>query len=134
MQQVTTHTAFASSLMSRYGMFAFMALAILAGTLISPDAMASASSGGGMPWDSTLAKLQASVTGPYAFVASLIGIIGTLSVLLFGGDLSGIFKTVLTLALIVSCVIGANNLLMAFTGRGAEITALIDLTLAARIV
>lgn len=116
--------------LSRFGFFAVMALAVLVSAVISPDAMASAAGGGGLPWDSALGKLQASVTGPYAFVASLIGIVATLSTLLFGGDLSGIFKTILVLVLIISCVIGANNLLMAVTGRGAEISAVVELAVA----
>jgi type IV secretion system protein VirB2 len=89
--------------------------------LIPQQAHAAAGAGGGMPWEGPLDQLRASVTGPYAFVLSLLGIVIGASILLFGSDLNGFFRFIVLLVLIISVLIAAQNWLAGTFGRGAEI-------------
>ncbi|WP_069776284.1 TrbC/VirB2 family protein [Metapseudomonas furukawaii] len=103
-------------------MLCLFALMLLVTTLASPDAMASATAGT-LPWDSPLAKLRASITGPVAFTISILGLVGTLSALIWGGELSGVLKSVIVIVMIISIIVAANNFLSVMFGVGAEIAA-----------
>ncbi len=103
-----------------------LALLLVFMLLASQHAFASEGSGGGLPYEGPLSKLRASVTGPFAFVASLIGIVVAGAGLIFGGDMNGFFRTLVFLILVISVVVGASNLLTNLFGVGAEIVALVD--------
>jgi type IV secretory pathway VirB2 component (pilin) len=86
------------------------------------SAWASVGSGGGLPYEGWLTQLRNSVTGPVAFTVSIIGIVVAGAGLIFGGELNAFFRTLFFLVLVMALIIGANNLLSNFFGRGAEIT------------
>jgi type IV secretion system protein TrbC len=93
--------------------------------LLSPDfTFASEGSGGGLPYETWLTNLRTSVTGPVAFALSMIGIVVAGGVLIFGGDLNGFFRTLIFIVLVMALLIGAQNILGTFFGRGAEIASL----------
>lgn len=85
------------------------------------DALASAAEGGGLPYESWLTSLQKSVTGPVAFALSIIGIVVAGGALIFGGDLNGFFRSMIFLVLVMALIIGANNVMTSFFGKGAVI-------------
>lgn len=83
------------------------------------DALASVGTGGDLPYESWLESLRNSVTGPVAFSLAIIGVVVAGGVLIFGGDLNGFFRTLIFLVLIMSLIIGANNIMSTFFGKGA---------------
>lgn len=97
------------------------ALALLVGPA---DVLASEGTGGSLPYESWLVNLRNSVTGPVAFALSVIGIVVAGGVLIFGGDLNGFFRTLVFLVLVMALLIGAQNVMSSFFGRGAEISSL----------
>lgn len=104
-------------------LLAFTFIAIL--LLMAPDlSFASEGTGGGLPYEGPLSQLRNSVTGPVAFTLSLIGIIVAFGVLIFGGEISGFFKTIVFIVLLVATLVGAQNFMSQFFGRGAEIATL----------
>jgi type IV secretion system protein VirB2 len=93
--------------------------------LLSPDfTFASEGGGGGLPYETWLTNLRNSVTGPVAFALAIIGIVVAGGVLIFGGDLNGFFRTLIFIVLVMALLIGAQNILGTFFGRGAEIASL----------
>ena len=104
------------------GMFALLAFFLLA----PQHAFASEGTGGSLPYEGWLTNLRNSVTGPVAFALSIIGIVIAGGVLIFGGDLNGFFRTLIFLVLVMALLVGAQNVMSTFFGRGAEIAALGD--------
>ena len=68
-------------------------------------------------------NLRNSVTGPVAFSLSMIGIVVAGGALVMGGDLSGFFRTLIFIVLVLAFLVGAQNMMSNFFGRGAEIAA-----------
>jgi Type IV secretory pathway, VirB2 components (pilins) len=68
--------------------------------------------------------LRNSLTGPVAFAVSIIGIIVAGAVLIFGGDMNGFFRTLVFIVLVMSLIIGANNMMTIFFGRGADLSGI----------
>jgi len=87
---------------------------------------ASVGTAGGLPYEDWMTKLRNSVTGPVAFGLSTIGIVVAGATLIFGGDISGFFKTMVFLLLVMSLIIGAQNIVSTFFGRGAELAMISD--------
>ena len=99
-------------------------LVLLALLFLAPQAaFASTGTGGSLPYEGWLTNLQNSVTGPVAFALSIIGIVVAGGVLIFGGDLNGFFRTLIFLVLVMALLVGAQNVMSTFFGRGAEIAA-----------
>ena len=95
--------------------------------LLSPQhAVAAEGPGGALPYEGWLTNLRTSVTGPVAFALSMIGLVVAGGVLIFGGDLNGFFRTLIFLVLVMALLVGAQNVMGTFFGRGAEIAALGD--------
>jgi len=69
-----------------------------------------AGGGGSLPYEPWLMTLRNSVTGPVAFAVSIIGIVVAGSVLIFGGELNAFFRSMIFLVLVMSLLVGANNL------------------------
>lgn len=90
------------------------------------SAFASEGTGGSLPYESWLTNLQNSVTGPVAFAISIIGIVVAGGVLIFGGELNGFFRTLIFIVLVMALLVGAQNMMGTFFGRGAEIASLAD--------
>ena len=61
-----------------------------------------------------------------AFTLALVGIVVAGGILIFGGDLSGFFRTLVTLILVMALLVGAQNVMANFFGRGAEISAMLS--------
>lgn len=89
-------------------------------------AYASAGGGGGLPYESALTKLQQSATGPVAFVLSICGIVVGGGNLIFGGDLSGFFRTLFMLVLVMGILVSSVNVLQTLFGQGATIAIATD--------
>lgn len=98
-------------------------LVLVAGVLIghAGTAYASAGGGGGLPYESALVKVQQSATGPVAFVLSIVGIVVAGGTLIFGGDLSGFFRTMVVLVLVIGILVSSVNVLQTLFGQGATI-------------
>lgn len=112
---------------NRSRMYFIGAAILLAFILLAPHhAFASEGTGGSLPYESWLTNLRNSVTGPVAFALSIIGIVIAGGVLIFGGDLNGFFRTLIFLVLVMALLVGAQNVMSTFFGRGAEIAALGD--------
>lgn len=109
--------------LNRQMMF-YIVLALLAIILLAPQhTFASTGTGGSLPYESWLTSLQNSVTGPVAFAISIIGIVIAGGALIFGGDLNGFFRTLIFLTLVMALLVGAQNIMSTFFGRGAEIAS-----------
>ena len=100
-----------------------MAAVLLLFILAPQHAFASEGTGGSLPYESWLTSLRSSVTGPVAFSLSIIGIVVAGGVLILGGDLNGFFRTMIFLVLVMAFLVGAQNVMSTFFGRGAEIAA-----------
>jgi type IV secretory pathway VirB2 component (pilin) len=108
--------------LTQLGLFMLVAFIFLA----PQHAFASTGTGGSLPYESWLTNLQNSVTGPVAFALSIIGIVVAGGVLIFGGDLNGFFRTLIFLVLVMALLVGAQNVMSTFFGRGAEIASISD--------
>lgn len=104
----------------------FFALLFLTFILVSQPALASEGTGGSLPYESWLTNLRNSVTGPVAFSIALIGIVIAGGTLIFGGELNGFFRTLIFIVLVMAFLVGAQNMLTTFFGRGAEISTIIS--------
>ena len=85
---------------------------------------AATGAGGGLPYETWLEALRNSVTGPVAFTLSIVGIVIAGGVLIFGGELNAFFRTLIFIVLVMALLVGAQNMMSTFFGRGAEIAAL----------
>src|SRR4051794_11507805 len=71
-------------------------LAIIVAVCLPNLAMAAVGAGGGLPYEGWLAALRNSATGPVAFTASIIGVIGAGTTLIFqGGEVNSFLRTIL---------------------------------------
>lgn len=107
------------------GLFVLLALFLFAPLPV----WASEGTGGSLPYESWLTSLRNSVTGPVAFTLSIVGIVVAGGVLIFGGELNGFFRTLIFLVLVMALLVGAQNVMGNFFGRGAEIAAMTEGTL-----
>lgn len=113
---------------NRCCLFAFLAAALF---VVFPDiALAAEGAGGNLPYEGWLTNLRNSVTGPVAFTLSIVGIVIAGGVLIFGGELNAFFRTLIFLVLVMALIVGVNNMMTTFFGRGAEIATVIDVTIA----
>lgn len=90
--------------------------------LLANDTFA-ATGGSGMPWEGWITKLKNSLTGPVAFGVAVIAMVGAGCTLIFGGEISGLFKTMLYLVMALGLVISGQAIITSITGKGAEIPA-----------
>lgn len=95
--------------------------------LLAPQhAFASEGTGGSLPYEPWLVNLRNSVTGPVAFALSIVGIVVAGGILIFGGDLNGFFRTLIFIVLVMALLVGAQNMMANFFGRGAEIAGFLQ--------
>lgn len=97
------------------------ALATAALASLSSPALASASGGGGLPWEDPLQTVVDSITGPVAFSVSVIGIVVAGATLIWGGEVSGFARTLLFIVLVIALIVGAVNILSTLFGVGAVV-------------
>lgn len=121
------HVAQSSFRLDRNAVVYLGLLALLSVILLAPHmALASEGTGGSLPYESWLTNLRNSVTGPVAFTLSLIGIVVAGGILIFGGELNGFFRTLIFIVLVMALLVGAQNMMGTFFGRGAEIAAVTE--------
>lgn len=97
-------------------------LSLLALMLFLP-ALAQASSSSGMPWEGPLQKVVDSITGPVAFGISVLAIAVAGLSLAFGGQLDGFVHKLAIIALVVSLIVFAVNVLSAVFGVSSTLVA-----------
>ncbi len=97
-------------------------LLTLCAFMLPNEAYAAGTAGGGLPYESALTRLRASITGPVAFTLSLIGIVGAAGALIFGGELTGFLRMMVFLVLLIAILVGAQNVLTTLFAAGAEIS------------
>ena len=98
-------------------------LTLLLLLLLTEPSFASSTSGGGLPFDGWMTKIRDSITGPFAFTAAILGLVGAGATLIFGGDMNGFLRTLIFVVLVLSFLMASQNILSAITGTGAEITS-----------
>jgi len=119
--------AFPAFALHRHAVFWIGLLALLAFFLLAPPpAFASEGTGGSLPYESWLTSLRNSATGPVAFTLSILGIVVAGGVLIFGGELNAFFRSLIFIVLVMALLVGAQNMMGTFFGRGAEIAAVTD--------
>lgn len=120
---VQTNTKATVGRFFKSNLFFYMAVAAFLMLLLAlpNQVMASEGTGGSLPYEGWLTNLRNSVTGPVAFALSIIGIVIAGGVLIFGGDLNGFFRTLIFIVLVMALLVGAQNMMATFFGRGAEI-------------
>lgn len=83
-----------------------------------------ASTSSGMPWEGPLQKVVDSVTGPVAFGISVLAVVVAGLTLAFGGQLDGFIQKITILALVVSLIVFAVNVLSALFGVSSTLIAM----------
>ncbi|MFZ1110267.1 MAG: TrbC/VirB2 family protein [Rhodomicrobium sp.] len=74
---------------------------------------------GGLPWESPLNTIRDSLKGPVALAISLIGIVVTGAMLIFGGEINEFARRVIMMVLVVALLVQANNVLTTLFTTGA---------------
>ncbi len=105
-----------SSSMLTIGAFALL----LAVAIVLPD-QAWAASSVGLPWESPLKTISNSLTGPVAYAVSLIGVVVTGAMLIFGGEINEFARRIIMLVLVVALLVSATNLLSTLFSTGAVV-------------
>lgn len=85
---------------------------------------------GDLPYEAGLQSLADSMTGPVAFVISLLGIVACGAMLIFGGEISGFMRTMIFVVLVGAVVVQAGSIVTLMkksksegAGRSAAIAA-----------
>ena len=89
--------------------------------LSADSALATTGTGstGGLPWESPLNTIRDSLKGPVALAISLIGIVVTGAMLIFGGEINEFARRVIMMVLVVALLVQASSLLTALFTTGA---------------
>lgn len=77
--------------------------------------------GAGLPWESPLETIKASITGPVAFTISILAIVACGIGLVWGGEMTTFVKTLVYIVLVIALVVGATNIMAMFNTTGALI-------------
>jgi type IV secretion system protein TrbC len=89
---------------------------------LAPALAHAASTGGsGLEWETPLQKIRDSVTGPVAYAISLLGIVVTGAILVFGGEINEFVRRLIMLVLVISLMVFAADLLNTLFNKGAVI-------------
>jgi type IV secretion system protein TrbC len=106
--------------MTYRGISSLPILAPMAALALRPAvALAAATGGGSMPWDTPLQTLRTDLTGATATSISFIGIVAIFAVLIFGGELNHFFRSLCYVVLLVAVLVGASNIFSALGITGA---------------
>ncbi|ARR48098.1 conjugal transfer protein TrbC (plasmid) [Vibrio campbellii] len=97
--------------------------AVVSLSLLFPS-LSRASGSSGMPWEDPLDKIVDSVTGPIAFGVSVLGIVVAGLTLVFGGQLDGFIQKIAILALVVSLIVLATNVMSSLFGVSSTLVAM----------
>ena len=80
--------------------------------VFAPTIFAADTNTNSLPYEEWLKTIQKSLTGPVAFSVSLIGMVSAGASLIFmGGEMGKFMRTMIYLALVMTLLVGANNLM-----------------------
>jgi type IV secretion system protein VirB2 len=65
---------------------------------------------GELPYEAGLQSLADSMSGPVAFVISLVGIVACGAMLIFGGEISGFMRTMVFVVLVGAVIVQAGSI------------------------
>ncbi len=105
-------------LLSFYNALLFAAALVLI-LAVCGAARAASTGGTGLEWEMPLQKIRDSVTGPVAYAVSLLGIVVTGAVLVFGGEINEFVRRIIMLVLVVSLMVFAADILNTLFNKGA---------------
>lgn len=92
--------------------------ALFCAALVAP---ALASSGGSLPWEGPLEKIQESITGPVAGAIALAAMAIAGGMLIFGGELNDFARRLVYIVLVAGILLGATTIVGLFGATGASI-------------
>ena len=84
-----------------------------------PALATTSTSTGGLPWETPLNTIRDSLKGPVALAISLIGIVVTGAMLIFGGEINEFARRVIMMVLVVALLVQANTILTTLFTSGA---------------
>jgi type IV secretory pathway VirB2 component (pilin) len=109
-------------LSSPYFLFTLLAVILFFCAIHSAHASdAAAGAGTGLPWEGPLSKIRQSISGPVAFVISLLGLIACGATLIWGGEVSEFLRRIIYLVLVISLIVFANTILTGVLFSGAMV-------------
>jgi type IV secretion system protein VirB2 len=94
------------------------AIALLPGAAL---AATGGGGGGGLPWETPLQTIRASLTGPVAYSISLMGVVSAGATLVFGGEINDFVRRIIMLVLVISLLIFAAGIMSTLFNAGAVI-------------
>lgn len=97
-------------------LFAALMMALL---FFLPETAWATSTGGIDEWETPLALVVKSITGPVAFSVSVIGIVVAGAMLIWGGEINEFARRLIMLVLVIAFIVTAVNLLNTLFGIGA---------------
>jgi type IV secretion system protein TrbC len=87
---------------------------------LSPELALAANTAGGIPeWETPFNLIVKSITGPLAFGISVIGVVITGAMLIFGGEINEFARRLIMIVLVIALIVTATNLLQTLFGVGA---------------
>jgi type IV secretion system protein VirB2 len=97
-------------------------LSFIAITLMWSMPAHASTSGSGLPWETPLNTFKDSITGPVAFIISILGIIGCGAALIWGGEIGDFVRKMIMVILAISILVFASKILtVLFSASGAVI-------------
>ncbi|WP_026227867.1 TrbC/VirB2 family protein [Hoeflea sp. 108] len=93
------------------------ALALSLSLILTDPALAS--SGGGLPWEGPLQRIQQSITGPVAGFIALAAVAVAGGMLIFGGELNDFARRLMYVVLVAGILLGATQIVALFGATGA---------------
>lgn len=107
---------------------ALLIAALVAAPIVIASALpALASSGGSLPWEGPLEKIQESITGPVAGYIALAAVAIAGGMLIFGGELNDFARRLMYVVLVAGILLGATTIVGLFGATGASIGVSQDL-------
>lgn len=104
---------------SRFVLTTFFTVVAVMGLMCAEPAVAS--SGGGLPWEQPLQRVQESITGPVAGFIALAAVAVAGGMLIFGGELNDFARRLMYIVLVAGVLLGATQIVGLFGASGASI-------------
>lgn len=94
---------------------------VAAPIVLASAVQALASTGGSLPWEGPLEKIQQSITGPVAGYIALAAVAIAGGMLIFGGELNDFARRLMYVVLVAGILLGATTIVGLFGATGASI-------------